>query len=556
MRLIVVLFVALGMTLASALSAQTPARPNLVMPVDEAAYKKALAIAEPGPQLSAILQFLTEYPNSRSVPLMIGRAFTAAEKVGQWDKGRAVELAADIGQRLAKASSMARADADRTLGQRLLAKNLALVEAERYARQSAAELNTDDHVARERQWYQQKVDLFTARDAKYKALPFYVEEAREKYRGLEAATWSTLGRVLIAEGRDGDARVALEKSLASARTADAAMAVADLARKRSDARAELDALATAVLTGKTDRAASERFYAAYAASGMRPGAEAWLDTRYRLGLQNTLQGGVNATIPAEPRRAVLLEMVTGAACEPCVSVDLAIDALLRRYSRGDVVVIAHHMHAPSTDPLVSGAAEERTKFYEVRGAPTVLLDGEAIEPGEGTGSVARPVFDALDAAIQKRMAVKADGAIRLKSWWEGEALKVEAVADEFVPGPKLRLQVYLVETEVSYSGENGFRMHSMVNRSAARAGEGGFTVSSVPFRAEWSFALDAMPGQLQKYMDGYLNGMRARFPARTFQLREAWYGVDRTKLGIVAVLQDAESKRVLQSAYLQVGGGK
>src|SRR6266567_4457484 len=97
-----------GLILVSALFAQAPTKAAIQMPADEAAYKKALAVAEPPAQLGAILQFLSDYPNSRSVPLMINRGFLAAEKVGPWNPARAVEFAGDIAKRLAKASPMAR----------------------------------------------------------------------------------------------------------------------------------------------------------------------------------------------------------------------------------------------------------------------------------------------------------------------------------------------------------------------------------------------------------------------------------------------------------------
>ena len=285
----------------------------------------------------------------------------------------------------------------------------------------------------------------------------------------------------------------------------------------------LDALGTAILTGKAGDDMVRKFQTAYREAGMRPDPEPWLDRRYRNESRNPLDVAPYRGPAAEPRRAVLLEMVTGAACDPCISVDLAADALLRRYGRQDLVLIAHHMHPPSTDPLVSAASVLRVEFYGVHGAPTVILDGDAIQPGEGTGAVAKPVFDALDAAIQKRIADPAAARIQLQASWSGPARKVEAEVDGAQPAADLRLQMYLVETEVSYSGPNGIRLHPMVVRSAARMAEGGFELKSPPLRAEWTFAVDQLPSELR-----------------------------RNRLAIVAVVQDARTKRVLQSAYLPV----
>lgn len=490
------------------LFAQSPMKTGVALPADEAAYQKALAVVQPAAQLGAILQFLSAYPNSRSVPMMIHRGFLAAGKAGPWNRARAVELAGDMARRLAKASPMARSEAARALAINLSASSGALAEAEQYARQATKDLNADDQVSREQQWYRQKVELSTARDPKYKPIPFYPEEAREKYRKLEAAAWYTLGRILINQGRDAEARQALQKSLAAARTAEAAGAYAELAAKQGDTHTVLDALGTAILGGKADSAMVEKFQAAYRESGMRPDPEAWLDRRYRLEFRNPLQPPGYRGTPAEPRRAVLLEIVTGAACEPCVSVDLAVDALLHRYGRQGLVVLTHHMHAPATDPLVSAASDERIKFYEVRSAPAVILDGETIEPGEGTGAVAQPVFDALDAAIQKRLSAAGGARIQLKTSWSGDKLRVEAAVEGVETSAGVGLDLFLAETEVSYSGENGVRLHPMVARDH---GVG----------TDWTVAVD---------------------PAK------------RNRLAIVAVVQDLKTRRVVQSAYRTVDG--
>ncbi len=527
------------LTVCAAFS-QAPAKTALLMPADEAAYKKALAITESGPQLAAILQFFTAYPNSRSVPMMIGRAYMAA---GNMTSAKALELAQDIAKRVAKASPMARSEAVKTIATQLWTRNFA-AGAEPYARAATKELNEEDHVARERAWYQQKVDHFIARDPKYKALPFYVEEAREKYRTVAAGTWSTLARVLMKQGRDADARQALVKSLATARTADAASAYAELAAKEGDTNTVLDALGTAILTGKATKEMAERFEVAYKTANMRLDSEAWLDRRFRSESRNPLEPSRYSGPSATPHRAVLLEMFTGAACEPCISVDLAVEAMLRRYSRQDLVVISHHMHAPSTDPLVSGAADARAKFYGARGAPAVYLDGEGIEPGEGTAAVARPAFDELDAAVRKRIVAAAGAKIDLKAQWSGTDLKVTAEASGYEPAPGLRLQLFLVEKEVSYSGENGFRLHPMVVRSSK---------GLAALQGEWTIAVDRVPDELRQHMEGYLDGMRARFPARAFTLRDERYAVDARKLAVVAVLQDVETKKVLQSVYLDAG---
>jgi len=51
-------------------------------------------------------------------------------------------------------------------------------------------------------------------------------------------------------------------------------------------------------------------------------------------------------------------------------------------------------------------------------------------------------------------------------------------------------------------------------------------------------------------MDQYFEEMRALIPERSLSLREERYDIDARKLAVVAVLQDIDSKRVLQSVYL------
>jgi tetratricopeptide (TPR) repeat protein len=376
------------------------------------------------------------------------------------------ESVADFEKRLAKASPTARSESERALALRLSANRATLHDAEAYARQAIVNLNVDDYIARERQRHQSKI--------------FYSEEAREKFRAVEAASWSTLGRILIREGRDADARQALQKSLAAARTADAAAAFAALAVKQGDIHTVLDALGTAILTGKADRATLDRFEAAYRESGMRPDPEQWLDRRYRHEMRNPLEPPPFRAARASSGRTVLLELGTGADCEPCISVDLAVDALLHRYARQELIVI---------------------ESLDAATAPTVVLDGEAIESGEGLASVAKPVFDTLDSVIQKRIAVPAAWRIQLSSTWSGRSLQVDAAVENAEGG---LLQLYLVETEIRRGGTNGLRFHPMVLRRAADPGA-----------------------------------------TATFDTAD----LDPAKLAIVAVLRDPKTRRVLQATY-------
>ena len=284
-----------GLVLTAILWAQAPPKAALQMPVDEAAYKKALAIAEPPAQLAAILQFLSDYPNSRSVPLMINRAFLAAAKVGPWNAPRAVEFAGDIAKRLAKSSPMARSEAARTIRHESVQQRTSRCPKPNATpvRQPATSIRTTSSPANAI-GTSKRSNLFTARDPKYKPIPFYPEEAREKYAPSKPPPGPPSAASSSNRDRDAEARQALQKSLAAARTADAAGAFAELAAKQGDTHTVLDALGTAILTGKADRSLVEKFQTAYREAAMRPDPEAWLDRRYRLESRNP-------SIPRLPR---------------------------------------------------------------------------------------------------------------------------------------------------------------------------------------------------------------------------------------------------------------
>src|SRR5204863_3296045 len=63
------------------------------------------------------------------------------------------------------------------------------------------------------------------------------------------------------------------------------------------------------------------------------------------------------------RRVVLFEMMTGSGCPPCVRADLALEAVLGRYTSDDVVALAYHEHVPMPDPMVVAGAKSRLDYY-------------------------------------------------------------------------------------------------------------------------------------------------------------------------------------------------
>jgi hypothetical protein len=225
------------------------------------------------------------------------------------------------------------------------------------------------------------------------------------------------------------------------------------------------------------------------------------------------------------------------------------------------------MHAPTSDPMSNHSAQARHKFYDAHGAPTIYLDGHHFDAGEGLATESEHVYKNLDAGIAKRLDIPAQARLQLNAKREGSMVKVSAMTDGIKSdSPALRLQIALVENEVSYSGENGLRFHPMVVRNLARpegSADYGFTVSGAqPTKIEYAFDIEKIVAENLKYYDDYIADMHKRL-GENFRVtfKEKRYLIDRHNLSVVAFVQDEKTKDILQATYLNLsstshqGGG-
>ena len=116
---------------------------------------------------------------------------------------------------------------------------------------------------------------------------------------------------------------------------------------------------------------------------------------------------------------VLLEMFTGAQCPPCVTADMAFDALNKTYKPSDVVFLEYHLHIPRPDPLTVPDNEERAKFYKIEGTPTLIVNGKEGPPAGGRGEdEAQDKYDEYNHLLQPLLEkpakahLKADDQVR------------------------------------------------------------------------------------------------------------------------------------------------
>ena len=113
----------------------------------------------------------------------------------------------------------------------------------------------------------------------------------------------------------------------------------------------------------------------------------------------------------------------------------------------------------------------------------------------------------------------------------------------------MRLEIVLVEKQVRYSGESGIRFHPMVVRAMAGAAGDGFAVDPTGAKVyDATFDVSQISADLKSYLDSY-EQENDRFGP--IQFSEKKYLLDIENVAIVAFVQDSDSKRVLQAAYVE-----
>lgn len=206
-------------------------------------------------------------------------------------------------------------------------------------------------------------------------------------------------------------------------------------------------------------------------------------------------------------RGVLVEVFTGAECPPCAAVDLAFDGLLKTYKPADVVLLQFHLHIPRPDPLTNADTSFRgEEFYgdQLRGAPSVFINGKLGPAGGGPPSNAGKTYEALREAIDAALEKPATAKLKLtvakgeKGGFTGKATVVDLEA----PGEKVVLRFALAEERVRYVGGNGIRYHHMVVRSMP-GGTKGFPLTKKTAEQTVTFDPAEVRAAATKYLDEF-----------------------------------------------------
>ncbi len=325
----------------------------------------------------------------------------------------------------------------------------------------------------------------------------------------------------------------------------ALLALARLEEKRGDAAHAIDHYLTAACAGALPAADNVAVHNLYRKThaGSEEGFEAELDRIYRERFPNPIKPDVY--IPAaKSARVVLLEMFTGSGCGPCVSADLAMDAIIARYPPGAIVPIAYHENIPQPDPMVVAAGEGRREYYKVRGVPTFNIDGALAQLGGGARTSAPSVYQNYVGKIDRELAVPADAAITLTASGDGDLVNVTANVSKIASKSKdLRLHMLLVERELRFMGENGVRFHPMVVR--AQAGDRG---AGIPIKGNgttrYTFNLATIREDLIRTLTAEIEKRRSTEPPgmpRTYAADgHPSTAIDTSGLSVVAFLQDGD----------------
>jgi hypothetical protein len=244
-------------------------------------------------------------------------------------------------------------------------------------------------------------------------------------------------------------------------------------------------------------------------------------------------------------RIAVVELFTGAQCPPCVAADVAFDAALKAYKPKDVILLQYHLHIPGPDPLTNDDSEGRQKYYgeAIRGTPTAFVNGQATDGLGGPKQLAKGSFEKLSSSLGKALEQTPKAQLKLTVDRKGDALDLAAaVEDVQSPGEKTRLRFVLVEEKVRYPGRNGQRMHHHVVR-AFPGGVEGFALKDKSSKQTAKVSLTEVRDALAKYLEKA--GARRPFLDEERPL-------DLKHLKVVALVQDDESKEIIQAAQADV----
>jgi hypothetical protein len=287
-------------------------------------------------------------------------------------------------------------------------------------------------------------------------------------------------------------------------------------------------------------------------NGSRDGFEAFLGQVYRSEVTSFLTDEDRNRTATESGRVTLVELFTGAMCPPCVAADVATEAVEHSFPGSDVAVLRYHLHIPGPDPLANTDTEARSNYYgeEIRGTPTILIDGRAVPYNIGGGYSSSPeIYGQLSQTITEASSQPQRATIDLSAAMEGDALRINAKASGIEnPADSLRLRLVVAESEIDFTAGNGIRVHEMVAREMP-GGASGVAAVNGEFTFEQEIPLVELRDRLVSYLDAFEEAASGQF-GRRFAFGERPLAL--RKLTVVGFLQDDATKEILQAAVVPI----
>ena len=542
---------------AQSKNSSAPPKPKIEIAEDEKAEQAIQRIQNPDERVAAIIKLMAQYPNFpylRSVSYSMTRLI----KSNHDNPAKVRALVEKFENGTPNVTPFARSEFSYEISRSLLQNSILVEDAEKIAHQGLESSNLDDYIANERRLFERKEQYEHQENPDRAPGTFSIDEAMAKYAAEHSTQIANMGDIERKLGKLEDAEQYYQQAYRIEPGMGAALGLSEVYESRGDRNNALKYLADAELTGKLS---SENFahladiYAQLHPEKSAKSLDEFLDDLYRGHFHNPVDPSKYVPDPKRSTRVVLAEMITGAGCEPCTAVDLAFEAALHRYDSSEMALLVYHMHAPVSDPLVNHSDEERSAFYDADGAPNVYLDGNHADVGEGLQTETMRIYHALTPMIDARLLVPPGAELKVNSKLSGAKVEVSVSGTGLqIPGAARHLQIALVENEVSYSGENGFRFHPMVVRNLAQTTKdsSGFPLpKGDAFQVDYSFDLVEITAANEVFDDEYIADLKAR-TGITATFREKKNVMDPRKLSVVAFVQDDSTKEVLQAVETAV----
>ena len=312
-------------------------------------------------------------------------------------------------------------------------------------------------------------------------------------------------------------------------------------------------------------------------NGGTDGLDEYIEKVYATGILKFADTPIEATPNDADKHAVLCELFTGARCVPCVSADVALEAIEKTYPQSQVITLRYHVHVPGHDPLTNDDGEARFhNYYNAKGTPSLFVDGMNLGGVAGimvnapqTYTGLRRVIDEFrgdvkpdenadekeDAKSDEKADAKTDEkadanpeskvSIELRASRQQDSIQVSATVNGLAPETtNVRLMLALAESGIHYESFNGIRHHDMVVRKLI-GGDRGTRPKDGALSYQGAVNVEKLRDDLYSYLTKFEQNQGVEFVSKPLELKD---------LSVVAFVQNVETHKVLRTVIVRVSG--